>query len=194
MFLEDFRLMNEQRGSIEVICGSMFSGKTEELLRRLRRISIAQLDFLLVKPIIENRYHDDNVVSHLGNFYTSKKVENSSGILELWNRQPVVAIDEAQFLDDALPEVCSKLANSGVRVIVAGLDMDFKGEPFGPIPQLLAMAEYITKVHAICVKCGNLAQFSQRISNNRDLVELGANEKYQPVCRTCYSAVQNEKG
>lgn len=192
MFLEDFRELNEKRGRIEVICGSMFSGKTEELLRRLRRVSIAQFDFLLVKPSIENRYHEDNVVSHLGNTFASHKVNSSKAILDLWKQQPVLAIDEAQFLDEQLPEVCKTLANKGVRVIVAGLDMDYKGQPFGPIPQLLAMAEYITKVHAICVKCGNLAHFSQRKSESKDLVEIGANEKYQPVCRTCFCAAQTE--
>ncbi|MFW5687772.1 MAG: thymidine kinase, partial [Bacteroidota bacterium] len=161
MFLE--KDIDTTRGWIEVICGSMFSGKTEELIRRLKRAKIARQRVEIFKPAIDVRYDEEKVVSHDAREIMSTPVPSSSNIILLANEVDVVGIDEAQFFDAELPNVCSQLANSGIRVIVAGLDMDFKGKPFGPIPQLLSVAEYITKVHAICVKCGNLAHFSHRI-------------------------------
>ncbi|TVQ18910.1 MAG: thymidine kinase, partial [Bacteroidetes bacterium] len=160
MFLEKDIDNTRGRGWIEIICGSMFSGKTEELIRRLKRAKIARQRVEIFKPAIDVRYDEEKVVSHDANEIMSTPVPSSSNIMLLANDVDVVGIDEAQFFDAELPNVCSQLANAGVRVIVAGLDMDFKGKPFGPIPQLLAVAEYITKVHAICVKCGNLAHFS----------------------------------
>lgn len=191
MFLEQFPDDNRTNGWIEVICGSMFSGKTEELIRRIRRAEFAQQSILLVKPKIDNRYSEDNVVSHQGTAIQAKAVENSSEILALWKKEKIVAVDEAQFFDEDLASVCSELANKGARVIIAGLDMDFKGVPFGPIPAILATAEYVTKVHAICVSCGNLAQFSHRIASNDERVFLGAKENYEPLCRTCFNKIKH---
>jgi thymidine kinase len=191
MFLEQFPDDNRSNGWIEVICGSMFSGKTEELIRRIRRAEFAQQSILLVKPKIDNRYSEDNVVSHQGTAIQAKAVENSSEILALWKKEKIVAVDEAQFFDEDLARVCSELANKGARVIIAGLDMDFKGVPFGPIPAILATAEYVTKVHAICVSCGNLAQFSHRITSNDERVFLGAKENYEPLCRTCFNKIKH---
>jgi len=186
MFLEpSFR--GQRSGWIEVICGSMFSGKTEELIRRLRRAKIANQSVEIFKPKKDIRYSDKNVVSHNDNFIDSIPVESSEAILELAKDVSVVGIDEAQFFDNDLPQVCEKLALKGTRVIVAGLDMDFQGRPFGPIPQLLAIAEYLTKVHAICPHCGSLATHSYRLTSETDQVVLGENDKYEPRCRICYT-------
>lgn len=191
MFLEQFPSERRQNGWIEVICGSMFSGKTEELIRRMKRAQFANQKMLLFKPIIDNRYHETNIVSHQGTSIQAISVTDSSEILKSWTDQKVIAIDEAQFFDHALVTVCNELATKGVRVIIAGLDMDYLGEPFGPMPKLLAIAEYVTKVHAICVSCGNLAHYSHRISNEDGQVVVGAIEKYQPLCRTCYTKLKN---
>ncbi len=173
-------------GWIEVICGSMFSGKTEELIRRLKRAKFAKQRVEIFKPKIDVRYHDTDVVSHDSNAISSTPVENSSNILLLTTNVDVVGIDEAQFFDDGLVEVCNILANRGVRVVIAGLDMDFMGKPFGPIPALMAIAEYITKVHAICVNCGTLAQYSYRVVSDDNRVLLGEKDSYKPLCRACY--------
>lgn len=186
MFLEKDIDTSKGRGWIEVICGSMFSGKTEELIRRLKRAKIARQQVEIFKPAIDVRYDEEKVVSHDANEIMSTPVPSSSNILLLANNVDVVGIDEAQFFDAELPNVCSQLANQGIRVIVAGLDMDFLGKPFGPIPNLLAVAEYITKVHAICVKCGNLAHFSHRTIISEKLVVLGEKESYEPLCRSCF--------
>lgn len=188
MFLEKDIDRSGRRGWIEVICGSMFSGKTEELIRRLKRARIAQFKVEIFKPAIDTRYAEEMVVSHDAREILSTPVPASSNILLMANDVDVVGIDEAQFFDDALPGVCTQLANSGIRVIVAGLDMDFQGKPFGPMPSLLAMAEYITKVHAICVKCGTLAQYSHRTIGSEKLVVLGETEAYEPLCRQCYQS------
>lgn len=177
----------EQRGWIEVITGSMFSGKTEELLRRLRRAVIAKQKVEIFKPRIDNRYSSQEVVSHDMNSFPSTPVDVSANILLLTGGVDVVGIDEAQFFDHGLTDVCTKLANQGVRVIVAGLDIDYKGVPFGPIPSLMAVAEYVTKVHAICSRCGNLAHYSFRTSESSKLVVLGSQNDYEPLCRNCYN-------
>ena len=174
-------------GSIEVICGSMFSGKTEELIRRLKRAQFAKQKVEIFKPALDTRYSEEDIVSHDQNSIPSTPVENSGNILLFSSDIDVVGIDEAQFFDDGLPEVCNKLANLGVRVIVAGLDMDFKRNPFGPMPNLCAIADDVTKVHAICVECGKLAGYSHRLVSNEKLVLLGEQEEYQPLCRTCYN-------
>lgn len=191
MFLEHFPDEGRISGWIEVICGSMFSGKTEELIRRLRRAEFANQRILLVKPKLDDRYHKDDVVSHKGSSFTAIGVDHARDILDLWQKEKVVAIDESQFFDDELVSVCNALAEKGVRVILAGLDMDFKGAPFGPIPKLLAVAEYVTKVHAICVSCGNLAQFSHRTVEGNDQVLVGAVEEYKPLCRSCYNKISH---
>jgi len=193
MFLEKLVNQNTRKGWIEVICGSMFSGKTEELIRRLKRAKFAQLKVEIFKPQIDNRYHEEEVVSHDRNSISSTPVPASSNILLLANDIDVVGIDEAQFFDDEIVNVCNQLARQGVRVVVAGLDMDFMGKPFGPMPALLATAEYITKVHAICVECGDLAQHSYRFSENEDLVLVGEQESYKPLCRKCFSSKYDEK-
>lgn len=187
MFLEQFPENGIQRGWIEVICGSMFSGKTEELIRRLKRAEFASQKILLVKPQIDDRYHKENVVSHQGTSFEAVTVAQASEILTEWKMERIVAIDEAQFFDMGLVDVCNQLAKQGVRVIIAGLDMDFQGVPFGPMPHLLSIAEYVTKVHAICVSCGNLAQFSHRTVDDKSQVLVGAVEEYKPLCRTCYN-------
>ncbi len=186
MFLENKIKNLKHSGWIEVIAGSMFSGKTEELIRRLKRAEIAKLKVEIFKPKIDIRYSDDEVVSHDENTIRSTPVESAGNILLLAGDVDVIGIDEAQFFDKGLVEVCNKLANQGIRVIIAGLDMDFKGNPFGPIPELFAIAEYITKVHAICVRCGNLAQYSFRKTEDEKLVMLGEIEEYEPLCRLCY--------
>lgn len=192
MFLETDRKGNTKGGWIEVIVGSMFSGKTEELIRRLKRAEIAKQRVEIFKPQVDTRYSEDEVVSHDENAIRSTPVTSSQNIILLANNIDVVGIDEAQFFDTGLVDACNKLANRGIRVIVAGLDMDFQGNPFGPIPKLLAAAEYITKVHAICVRCGNLAQFSHRLSDSDKLVVLGETDIYEPLCRNCYiSATKN---
>jgi thymidine kinase len=176
-------------GRIEVICGSMFSGKTEELLRRLRRAKIARQRVEIFKPSLDTRYSQDEVVSHDRNAILSTPVEHSSNILLLSSEVEVVGIDEAQFFDDGLVTVCQQLADLGIRVIIAGLDMDFKRVPFGPIPALCAIADDVTKVHAICVKCGNLANYSHRLVKNDKQIMLGETEEYQPLCRNCYTNI-----
>jgi len=189
MFLENKANRDAQKGWIEVIVGSMFSGKTEELLRRLKRAEIARQKVEIFKPMVDVRYSDTKVVSHDSNAIVSTPVESSGNILLLSSNVNVVGIDEAQFFDNGLAEVCHQLANQGIRVIVAGLDMDFKGKPFGPIPSLLATAEYVTKVHAICMRCGDLAHFSHRLNDNEKLVMLGETSDYEPLCRACYTKV-----
>jgi thymidine kinase len=183
MFLEKTYPERERFGWIEVICGSMFSGKTEELLRRLKRARFANQRIEIFKPAIDKRYDDQKVVSHDENFIHSTPIRHSSEILNLVKDAEVVAVDEAQFFDMELPDVCNELANRGIRVIVAGLDMDFLGKPFGPMPNMLAIAEYVTKVHAICVRSGNLAHFSHRLVPNESLVHLGEKESYEPLSR-----------
>lgn len=180
--------MGEMRrpGRIEVVCGSMFSGKTEELIRRMKRAVFAHQKVEIFKPSIDTRYSEENVVSHDQNAIRSTPVDSSASILLLSSDIDVVGIDEAQFLDDGLVDVCNQLANRGVRVIVAGLDMDFKGVPFGPMPALCAIADDVTKVHAICVKCGNLAYVSHRIVSGDKRVMLGEQSEYEPLCRECY--------
>ncbi len=187
MFLENNINSTQRKGWIEVICGSMFSGKTEELIRRMKRAKFAKQNVEIFKPEIDTRYDDEKVVSHDANEIHSTPVPSSSNIPILANNVDVVGIDEAQFFDDGLVAVCNQLANNGVRVIVAGLDMDFKGIPFGPMPGIMACAEYVTKVHAICVKCGELANHSHRISDEKTLVHLGETEAYEPLCRQCYN-------
>ena len=189
MFLEQFPGEGRQHGWIEVICGSMFSGKTEELIRRLKRVEFAQQKLILFKPTIDDRYHEEQVVSHKGSSFMANPIAHSSEILKLWKKERIVAIDEAQFFDGELVDVCNELARQGVRVIIAGLDMDYLGRPFGPMPQLLSCAEYITKVHAICVSCGNLAQYSHRTTKAEGQVLVGAVETYQPLCRSCYNKI-----
>lgn len=189
MFLEQFPIEGKQHGWIEVICGSMFSGKTEELIRRLKRVEFAQQKLLLFKPAIDDRYHEENVVSHKESSFQAIPVNSSADILNHWKKERIVAIDEAQFFDHDLVHVCNDLAKQGVRVILAGLDMDYLGKPFGPMPELLCAAEYVTKVHAICVSCGNLAQYSHRTIKTDGQVLVGAVETYQPLCRACYNKI-----
>ena len=185
MFTEP-HLLGERRGWIEVICGSMFSGKTEELIRRLKRAKIANLKVEIFKPAMDTRYHEQRIVSHDENAIQSTPIENSQTILLLAGEVDVIGIDEAQFFDDQLPEVCDQLAIRGTRVIVAGLDMDYMAKPFGQMPYLLAKAEYITKLHAICVKCGNIANYSYRKAGRAGQFLLGEKEAYEPRCRHCY--------
>jgi thymidine kinase len=191
MFIERNINNRKKTGSLEVIAGSMFSGKTEELIRRLKRAKIAQQKVEIFKPAIDVRYSVSEVVSHDENSISSTPVSNSANILLLSGNVDVIGIDEAQFFDKGLVEVAVKLANLGIRVIVAGLDMDFKGEPFGPIPELMAVADHVDKVHAICVKCGNVAQFSHRLSNKEQVVLLGEKDVYEPLCRGCYREVND---
>lgn len=181
-------------GRIEVVCGSMFSGKTEELIRRMKRAEFAKQRVEIFKPSLDTRYSEVDVVSHDRHSIPSTPVDTSSSILLLSSDIDVVGIDEAQFFDNGLVEVCNELANRGVRVIVAGLDMDFKGVPFGPIPALCAVANEVTKVHAICVRCGALAYVSHRLVNNDKRVMLGEQSEYEPLCRECYrKALEEEK-
>lgn len=180
-------------GRIEVVCGSMFSGKTEELIRRMKRAEFARQKVEIFKPAIDTRYSEEDVVSHDQHSIPSTPIDSSSSILLLSSDIDVVGIDEAQFLDDRLPEVCNELANRGVRVIVAGLDMDFKGVPFGPMPALCAIADEVTKVHAICVRCGNLAYVSHRLVDNDKRVLLGETNEYEPLCRECYQKALSEE-
>ena len=183
MFLESG---NADGGRIEVICGSMFSGKTEELIRRLRRAKFARQSVEIFKPTVDVRYSAVNVVSHDDNSISSTPVDSAQNILLLASNVQVVGIDEAQFFDDGLVDVCNQLANSGVRVIVAGLDMDYLGKPFGPMPKLMAIADDVLKVHAVCVRCGALAQFSHRLAKTDKLVLLGETDSYEPLCRRCF--------
>ena len=183
MFMEN---SNADGGRIEVICGSMFSGKTEELIRRLRRAKFARQSVEIFKPAVDVRYSAVNVVSHDDNSIPSTPVDSAQNILLLASGVQVVGIDEAQFFDDGLVDVCNQLANSGVRVIVAGLDMDYLGKPFGPMPKLMAIADDVLKVHAVCVRCGALAQFSHRLAKTDKLVLLGETDSYEPLCRKCF--------
>ncbi|MFT6209941.1 MAG: thymidine kinase [Bacteroidia bacterium] len=194
MFLENSRNKSTKKGWIEVICGSMFSGKTEELIRRLKRAQFAKQKVEIFKPAVDTRYDETEVVSHDSNAIQSTPVPNSSNILILADDVQVVGIDEAQFFDMGLVDVCNQLANSGVRVIIAGLDMDYLGKPFGPVPDLLATAEYVTKVHAICMSCGELANHSHRFLQEDGLVVLGEKENYEPLCRSCYKQASSMKG
>ncbi len=194
MFLEDTVNHKEKFGWIEVVCGSMFSGKTEELIRRLKRAQFAKQKVEIFKPIIDTRYDDEMVVSHDANKIRSTPVPAAVNIPILADNCDVVGIDEAQFFDDGIIKVCNDLANRGVRVIVAGLDMDFKGNPFGPMPALMATAEYVTKVHAVCTRTGNLAQYSYRKVLSEDLVLLGEIDEYEPLSRAAYyKAMLKEK-
>jgi thymidine kinase len=186
-FLENSVRSTGKRGSIEVIAGSMFSGKTEELIRRLRRAQFAGLKVEIFKPSLDKRYSDIRVVSHDEKSIVSTPVDNAVAILLLAGDVDVIGIDEAQFFDNSIVEVCNKLADRGIRVIATGLDMDFMGNPFGPIPALLSIAEYVTKLHAICMRCGNLAQYSFRKSDEDQVVVLGEKDKYEPLCRSCYN-------
>jgi len=183
---EVFKRKSEFGGSIELICGSMFSGKTEELIRRLNRARIAKLKVEIFSPAADTRFIEDALVSHNSNSIPSTPVESASAILLLSNGAHVIGIDEAQFFDSELPEVCNILANKGIRVIVAGLDMDFKGRPFGPMPAIMAIAESVTKLHAVCVQCGNPALYSYRLVPDDARILLGEKESYEPRCRVCY--------
>ncbi len=191
MFIEP-NYGGERRGWIEVICGSMFSGKTEELIRRLKRVKIANLKAEIFKPSMDTRYDDEKIVSHDENRIHSTPIDNSQTILLLAQDVDVVGIDEAQFFDDQIADVCEQLAMKGMRVIVAGLDMDFQGKPFGQMPNLLAVADYITKLHAICVVCGNIANVSYRKTNKKQRVLLGEKDIYEPRCRIC-AAIKPEE-
>jgi thymidine kinase len=177
----------KNKGWVEIITGSMFSGKTEELIRRIRRAEIANQKFKLYKPKIENRYSETEIISHDKTSISSNPVENPGEILKDFKNYDVIGIDEAQFFDNTLTHVVNEMADNGIRVIVAGLDMDFKGNPFNPMPQLMAIAEYITKTHAICIKCGDLANYSHRKSDSEELIELGEKENYEPLCRACFN-------
>ena len=190
MFLENAK----KAGSIEVICGSMFSGKTEELIRRMKRAQFAKLNIKIFKPCIDVRYSEDDVVSHDAHSITSTPIDAPAKMLEMIGQADVIGIDEAQFFDGSIVEVVQTLANNGIRVIIAGLDTDFLGKPFGPMPALMAVAEDIQKVHAICVKCGSPANHSHRLSKSSELVVLGETDIYEPLCRHCYnSAIKEEK-
>lgn len=186
MFLEKDRNNSIRAGWIEVVCGSMFSGKTEELIRRLNRARIAKQKVEIFKPAVDVRYDEDDVVSHDQNKVSSIPVQNATQILFYAEEFEVVGIDEAQFFGNELVDVCTQLASKGKRVVVAGLDMDYLGKPFGPIPLLMAIAEYVTKVHAICMQCGNLANYSHRTIKNDKLVVLGETDSYEPLCRKCF--------
>ena len=193
MFLENNVNQNEQFGWIEVICGSMFSGKTEELIRRLKRAQFAKQRIEIFKPVVDNRYDNELVTSHDQNQIRSTPVPAAANIPILASDCDVVGIDEAQFFDSEIVQVCNDLANRGIRVIVAGLDMDFKGNPFGPMPALMATAEYVTKVHAVCTKTGNLAQYSHRTSKEDDLVVLGEKEVYEPLSRAAFFKARTQE-
>ncbi|MCX6256740.1 MAG: thymidine kinase [Bacteroidia bacterium] len=193
MFLENSKNNSLRSGWIELIVGSMFSGKTEELIRRLKRATIAKQRVEIFKPNIDNRYSENEVVSHDANAILSTPVESSGNILLLANNVDVIGIDEAQFFDMNIVEVCNELAGQGLRVIVAGLDMDFRGKPFGPIPALMATAEYITKVHAICMNCGDLAHYSHRLSPADKQILIGEKDNYEPLCRKCFHEVTRKK-
>ncbi|QMW02050.1 thymidine kinase [Spirosoma foliorum] len=196
MFIEPSRRREPphlRTGWIEVICGSMFSGKTEELIRRLTRARIAKLNVQIFKPAIDTRYHAENIVSHSEMAIHSTPVQTAGQILALAGDCDVVGIDEAQFFDKDITTICNELANQGKRVIVAGLDMDFSGQPFGCMPQLLSIAEYVTKVHAICVVCGDIAQYSYRLVPSKERVLLGETDSYEARCRRCFN-LGNEAG
>ena len=192
MFVEPYLNPQNRIGWIEVICGSMFSGKTEELIRRVNRALIAKQDVIIFKPALDKRYHADRVVSHNRNEVTSVPVEQASQILLHAEPYEVVAIDEAQFFDSELTQVCTALASKGKRVIISGLDMDYAGKPFGVMPQLMSIAEFVTKVHAICVCCGSMASFSFRLVHSDQQVLLGEKESYEPRCRACFEQGMQE--
>ena len=195
MFLENIKHSTGRKGWIEVVCGSMFSGKTEELIRRLKRAQFAKQKVEIFKPSIDTRYHGEMVVSHDATEIRSTPVPAAANIAILAQDCDVVGIDEAQFFDDEIVKICNDLANQGIRVIVAGLDMDFKGNPFGPMPALMATAEYVTKVHAVCTRTGNLANYSFRKNDNDKLVMLGETEEYEPLSRAAYFyAMQKGEG
>jgi len=191
-FLENSIKTTGKKGSIEVITGSMFSGKTEELIRRLRRAQFAGLRVEIFKPSLDKRYSDKKIVSHDEKSINSTPVDNPSAILLLSGGVDVIGIDEVQFFDNSIVDVCNRLADDGQRILIAGLDMDFMGNPFGPMPALLSIAEYITKVHAICMRCGNLAQYSFRKSEEEQVVLLGEKNLYEPLCRSCYNQALNK--
>ncbi|MCX6326269.1 MAG: thymidine kinase [Bacteroidia bacterium] len=191
-FLENSVRATGKKGSVEVITGSMFSGKTEELIRRLRRAQFAGLKVEIFKPSLDKRYSEMRVVSHDDKSIISTPVDNASAILLFAGGVDVVGIDEAQFFDSSIVDVCNRLADDGIRIVIAGLDMDFMGKPFGPMPALLAIAEYVTKVHAICMRCGNLAQYSFRKSGEAQVVLLGEKNLYEPLCRYCFNAALNK--
>lgn len=191
-FLENSVRTNGIRGSVELITGSMFSGKTEELIRRLRRASFAGLKVEIFKPSLDKRYSGMKIVSHDEKSILSTPVDNASAILLLARDCDVIGIDEAQFFDPSIVEVCNNLANNGKRIVIAGLDMDFMGKPFGPMPSLLAIAEFVTKLHAICVRCGNLAQYSYRKSGGDQQVLLGEMDIYEPLCRRCFNLAHDK--
>jgi thymidine kinase len=193
MFPESHKEGILRKGHIELICGSMFSGKTEELIRRLKRAKIAKQKVEIFKPRIDIRYDETNVVSHDSNFIHSTPVESSEQILLYANEVEVIGIDEAQFFDEGLPAVCQALADRGVRIIIAGLDIDYLGKPFGCMPDLLAIAEYVTKVHAICMSCGDLAHYSHRIVEGSSRILLGEQGSYIPLCRTCFNRERQKK-
>jgi thymidine kinase len=193
MFLENTDNRGRRQGWIEVVCGSMFSGKTEELIRRMRRAEFAKMKVEIFKPRIDSRYHEENVVSHNQASIRSTVVDHSSQLLLLTGDVEVIGIDEAQFFDDGLPEVCNQLANQGIRVIIAGLDMDYMGRPFGPMPHLLAIAEFVTKVHAICVQTGNLANYSYRHVPGDSVVQLGEKESYVPLSRMAFNQAMQQR-
>jgi len=186
------RLKNKKKdnGWIEIICGSMFSGKTEELIRRAKRVKLAKQKIKIFKPKEDVRFKKKKIVSHNENFLKSKVIERPSQILKFSENTQVVAIDEAQFFDDEIIEVCNKLANDGKRVIVAGLDMDYKGKPFGPMPNLMAIAEYVTKLHAICTKTGKMANYTNRIVNNKNLIMVGDKNKYEALSREAFNKIK----
>jgi thymidine kinase len=194
MFLENTQHNEKRKGWIEVICGSMFSGKTEELIRRLKRAQLAKQKVEIFKPGIDKRYHDVKVVSHDANEIHSTPVASSAEVMKLAEEVQVVGIDEAQFFDGEIVNVCNALADKGIRVIVAGLDMDYQGNPFGPVPALLATAEYVTKVHAICMRCGNLANHSHRIVKGKELVVIGEMKHYEALCRDCFNKEMKKEG
>jgi thymidine kinase len=193
MFIEPRYYPHQRKGWIEVVCGSMFSGKTEELIRRVNRAKIAGQKVEIFKPSLDTRYHDVDVTSHNENRVVATPVEGPLNILLMQNNATVVAIDEAQFFDDGLVYVVENLASKGVRVIIAGLDMDYMGKPFGPMPKLMAVAEYVTKVHAICVTCGDLATHSFRKVNNSSLIMLGEQDTYEARCRYCFNKGMSEQ-
>jgi thymidine kinase len=186
-FLENSVKATGKHGSVEVITGSMFSGKTEELIRRLRRAQFAGLKVEIFKPSMDRRFSETRIVSHDDKSIISTPVDNASAILLLAGDVSVVGIDEAQFFDNSIVDVCNELADKGIRIVIAGLDMDYTGKPFGPMPALLAIAEYITKLHAICLRCGNLAHYSFRKSEEEQVVVIGERDKYEPLCRNCYN-------
>ena len=192
MFIEKSSQKGSTIGQIEVICGSMFSGKTEELIRRIRRAELAKQKVMLFKPLIDQRYSRENIVSHDANKWHSVAISHSLDILHQVEEPVVVGIDEAQFFDEDIIEVCKRLANIGCRVIIAGLDMDYLGRPFGPMPALMAIADYVNKLQAVCMQCGSLAHFTHRISKEETLLLTGEKDKYEPLCRNCYNSVNKK--